>query len=120
MSLPLPAIGHHARVAQLKLLHDHWAQIRLGDAAAGDGLAAGDQLDILCLAAAAERPPPQPPPLPLPYILGGFRLHGRPYEIAAWLPGTHPLGCRWWEDLSAWFMVRSVARPWRDDGWQVH
>ncbi len=48
---------------------------------------------------------------PAPFVLGGFRIHGNDCEISCSLPGLHPIGAIWWEDLNAWFVVRGVARP---------
>ena len=95
-----------AGIARLRFLHAYWASIRLGDSAIAGHLPITPPL--FDAEPATERPPP---PAPLPFVLGGFRLHHRCCEIVCYLPGVHPIGSRWWQDLGAWFVVRGVAQP---------
>jgi len=85
----------------LHWLHDHWALVRLGD------VAEDAQAEPFDAEPVVQRPPPA---VQRPFVLRGFRVGGNACEIVSFLPGVHPIGARWWEDLSAWFMVRGVAR----------
>src|SRR5208282_1082993 len=71
---------------------------------------------VASFAAIEKRPSP---PAPLPWVLGGFWVHGREYEIVCFPPGVHPIGSIFWAAFSAWFILRSVARSYADQRMQV-
>jgi|GEM_PF-7098163 len=59
------------------------------------------------------------PPATLPWVSGGFRVHGREYEIVCFPPGVHPIGSIFWAAFSAWFILRRVAPSHADQRTQV-
>jgi len=91
------AIGRIAQLAHQKYLANHWAQVQIDTPAES-------------LAREATQPPREFTISPV------LHLRGERYEVIAWLPGEHPPGAIWWEDLDIWVLLRrldSVARPLR-------
>lgn len=102
MSRPIP-IGRSARLAEAS---QHWAQ-PVGSNQSLDPAA----VDAAIASLTEESPRPRGPfsTLDLP---GGLQLR-------VWLPGWHPIGSTWWEDLSLWVLERGIARLRHADHWEL-
>jgi hypothetical protein len=125
MSQVRPYASNLTALARLKFLHAYWAQVQFGNPATSRPLpidpVEDPHLRVPPYGRGDLKEEPPPPDLTrLPSVLGGFRVHHRAVEVVCYLPGMHPIGSRWWEDLGAWFIVRGVARSSNPDSPQVH